>query len=176
MVALDMLVDMAVDSSHPDLPLFQNLRAQAARLQDRLCIRGLCLEVLGDKSNDKVSSAVAKLLKEGKSPKRDKASKKEDPSPPQLPSPQQPSSAIQQYPTVPQYPPGLATPPQQFPYAYQQQAYQTFPQYFGQGSYRYRGRGRGFQKGKGVCHFCGAEGHMLRDCAALKKLRESQSK
>ena len=53
-----MLVDKAVDSAHPDLSLFQNLRAQSARLQDRLCIRGLCREVLGDKSNDKVSSAV----------------------------------------------------------------------------------------------------------------------
>ena len=53
-----MLVDMAVDPAHPHLSLFQNLRAQAARLQVRLCIRGLCREMLGNKSNDKVSSAV----------------------------------------------------------------------------------------------------------------------
>ena len=57
LVALDMLVNMAVDSAHPDLLLFQNLRAQVARFQDRLCIRGLCLEVLCDKSNERLSTA-----------------------------------------------------------------------------------------------------------------------
>ena len=179
LVALDMLVDMAVDSAHPDLPLFQNLRAQAARLQDKLCIRGLCLEVLGDKCNDRVSSAVAKLLKEGKSAKVDKASRKEDPSQ-QMSSLPLPGSTIPQYSMVPQYPQGVTTPPlqEQFPIGYQQQPYQPFPHSLGQESYQfgYGGRGRYFQDGRGVCHFCGANGHLLRDCEDLKRLRENPPK
>ena len=184
LVALDMLVDMAQDSSHPDLPLYQNLRAQATRLQDRLCIRGLCLEVLGEKVNDKVSSAVNKLLKEGKAQKPEKGARKEEATSQQAPQPV-PTAPTPQYATGMPAPysqhqfPQAQFPQAQVPYGYQPSAFQAYPHYPNQGGFRsgYRGHGgRQFNRTKAVCHFCGTEGQLVKDCSAIKKLKESQQK
>ena len=183
LVALDTLVDMAQENDHPDTALFQSLRAQANRLQGRLCIRGLCMEVLGEKGNDKVSSAVNKLLREGKVSKVEKAGKK--PEPESTPQMQQTTPQLPQQ--IPQFP-GM---PQQFQqpqmgfgypqhYGYGGQGFNGYggqgyaPQPYGSfgGNFRGRGRGRQFQKARGPCHFCGMEGHIFKDCEAMKKSRD----
>lgn len=178
MMSLDMLVAMAEESDHPDLALYQNLRSQASRMQEKICIKGLCLEVLCAKENDKVSNAVQKMLREAGSRKPEKVEKKEEPASPQPTAPMPPQNSVQPFPTFQQY--GQMLPQQQMPYANQ-----GFNGYMGQAAYQpqypqsFRGRQRkrgGFNQQKAVCHFCGIEGHIVRDCQALKKLRESTQK
>ena len=201
LIALDMLVEMATDSDHPDLSLYQSLRAQATRMQDRLCIKGLCLEVLTTKENDKVSNAVQKLLKEEKSKKVEKPVKKEEPAAQPSPVPAHPLSPIQGYMQAPSlYPmhqqyPGMGYPT--YPGYPMQQGYQNFPM---QHAYpqSYRGKPRrggsngrnagngnnnnnnsgndGHQRGNTACHFCGMEGHFIRECQQFKKCRDNNSK
>lgn len=171
LVALDMLVDMAGDSLHPDLPLFQSLRAQASRMQDKLCIRGLCLEVLSAKENDKVATAVQKMLREEKAKKPEKSAKKEEAEEKQAPQ----AMAMQSVPAFQGFmPPFTAMQQPQSPFANTQ--YAGYSGYSGQQNFRERQRRGGYQRAKTTCHFCGMEGHLMRDCHALKKMREASQK
>ena len=145
----------------------------------------LCLEVLGEKENDKVSNTVNKLLKVGTPPKAEKATKKEQATHQQVagPTPQ----ALPPAGFMPQYPPGMhnpygaqqyAQPQMQYGFQPYGQPYGGFQGYGGHGDFRQslRGKTRPFSRTKALCHFCRTEGNLLRDCAALKKLRESQNK
>ncbi len=83
MAALDSLVDVAIRVGHKDLSLYQGLRAQALHLKDQLSIPGLCLEVLSEKENDRLSSAVLKGLKEQKAKQEDEKKSVNETLPPQ---------------------------------------------------------------------------------------------
>ena len=189
LATLDMLVEVATGCQHPELALYQSLRAQASRMQDKIPIKDLCLEILCSKENDQVSQAVRRLLKEEKAKRPEKPAKKEEA--PQ-PSPQPASNAVTSNPQ------GCMTgtmpfPGQPFPNMYQPYApYQMYPGYQnfpGHQSYQpgYRGKPRrGGNNGGGAsnaqrsknaaCHFCGVEGHFLRECQAFKKLGNNNSK
>ena len=187
LVALDMLVDMALENGHPDTPLYQSLRSQATRMQDRLCVRGLCLEVLGDKSNDKVASAVNKLLKEGKTSRVEKTPKKEEPAQQPITGQPTPIPGVQQQYPQPVMPYGYPQPQLQ-PFnngqGYGMQSFGYGAQGYGQGAPGYyRGNFRGrhnnrhyMQKSRALCHFCGIEGHLIKDCSSIKKLRDQVQK
>lgn len=174
--SLDVLADLAQECSHPELSVYQSLRAQASRMQGKLSIAGLCLEVLAGKENDKVSNAVSKLLREEKLKKVERPAKQPSPQA-QLSQPQQhllqtQPPAMMPYGGFPFYPSGHYQPFNMYQPGYQP-GYQ--PHY--QPPYRGRGNRRGtFQQrsrsSSTACHFCGVDGHFQKDCTAYKKMKD----
>ena len=155
LAALDTLVETAAKMNHKDHGLFQNLRAQALRLKDDLSIGGLCIEVLADKTDDRLASAINKGLREEKS-KRDKKEKAKDSTDPlrawgphpQLPMVyQSPLQGIYPAPAPPLFgPPGMVGHPGS-----------RFP-----------------KKRKIACYFCGGE-HVIRECQQLNTMKRNMS-
>ena len=190
LATLDMLVEVATGCQHPELPLYQSLRAQASRMQDKISIKDLCIDILCSKENDQVSQAVRRLLKEEKTKRPEKPAKKENV--PQS-SPQPASNTVAQ--NLQGCMPGdMPFPGQQplhnmyLPYS-PYQMYSGYPNFPGQLSFQpsYRDEPRrggsngdsaaNAQRSKNAaCHFCGVEGHFLRECQAFKKLGNNNSK
>ena len=185
LASLDMLIGVASQLGHRDLPLFQNLRAQALRLKDQLSVAGLCLDVLVGKTDDRLALAVNKGLKETKIRKKAEGNAKDSQSNVNVPVEKSSSPAsmagMGQHNGLPQFPPpvsplqGLYPPP--FPQVYGQPpqwpfAGQAFPQplVLGGGSGNLRPQSRR----RVMCHACQKEGHMMRECPLLQKLRERQ--
>ena len=63
-MTLDSLIDIAVQTNHPELPFYQNLRAHCLRVKELVPVVAVIMEVLATKQEDKILSVVQKLCKE----------------------------------------------------------------------------------------------------------------
>ena len=170
LVTLDTLVDLAVEAKHQDLALFQNLRAQALRCRDSVSVAELVSEVLKGKNEDKVSSAVHRLMRDArvKSKKR-KSDENEETSPSgkgeqckqgtQV-QPQVASSVVPQiaYPGMP-FPVPQASAPMNMGYGMGGNAYGSALPYFPYFSPPFQRR-----KKPAACFICNEQGHLAKDC------------
>ena len=168
LVTLDTLVDSAVEAKHQELALFQNLRAQALRCRDSVSVAELVSEVLKEKNEDKVSSAVHRLMRDAREKSRKRKSDEHDENSSgkgdqckqgtQV-QPQVASSVVPQfaYPGMP-FPVPQASAPMNMGYGMGGNAYgSTFFPYFSPQFQR--------RRTPAACYVCNEQGHMAKDCA-----------
>lgn len=174
LAALEVLVQGATRNNHKDAQMFQNLRAKALIYRQKISVGALVLEVLAQKGEDRVSSALAKVMKEEKGKKQQKVPSEEVevkvPATPDLGASTSGPSPLPQY-AMPynMYNPTVFSPPMSA-MSYQQPMY-GLPN---QGPRFKKGYRNQRSSNSYACHFCGAQGHFLKDCEVLKKLKEKK--
>ena len=166
LVTLDSLIDIAVQTNHPELAFYQNLRAHCLRVKELVPVAAVIMEVLATKQEDKILSVVQKLCKESKAVK----------VPTQVKRKAETSTLSGEDANVMGPHVGLGAqfqPMMPFPqYGWQGYPFQMPATHFPgvqmgfQGSqFLQQGVRPPFKKKKPTCYTCGEEGHISRDCA-----------
>lgn len=179
LLALDELARKAKSVDHEDSDIFEELLREASRNQGKINIVTLSLNVLGGKASDLISKALSKCLKDSEQKSQDSDLKQHNET--QMRTGMV-SPLANIYGQMPQqmmtgYNPMMMMPQQFMPYNFGMGPTPR-PRYYNynsrQNSARYNSHASNGPRQIGPCLFCDATGHLIKDCAKLKAVKQNK--